>query len=93
MWGKIFTRLSHGSRALSWEGRNEDETRVSFGYGAVRGAKVLEVVPEEAQAVRRVFELAEGYPDMALRKIAAQVTTEGYRGRNGKEDIREGGIL
>jgi len=55
-----------------------------FGYRAVRGAKVLEVVPEEAQVVRRVFELAEGYPDMALRKIALQVTTEGYRARNGK---------
>lgn len=56
-----------------------------YGYKAVRGAKVLEVVPEEAQGVRRVFELAGEYPDMTLREMASRLTLEGYRGRNGKD--------
>ncbi len=55
-----------------------------LGYKAVRGSKVLEIVPGEAQVVRRVFELARECPSMTLRGMASQLTKEGYKGRNGK---------
>ena len=44
----------------------------------------MEIVPDEAQVVRRMFDLAGGCPGMTLREMASQLTAEGYRGRNGK---------
>ncbi len=54
-----------------------------YGYKAVRGSKVLEVVPREARGVRRVFELAREYQTMSLRDIASRLNSEGFRGRSG----------
>ncbi len=54
-----------------------------YGYKAVRGSKVLEVVPREAQGVRRVFELAREYQTMSLRDIASRLNSEGFKGRSG----------
>lgn len=51
----------------------------------VRGTKVLEIVPDEAQVVRRVFDLAGECQGMSLRGMASQLTLEGFRGRNGKD--------
>ena len=54
-----------------------------YGYKAVRGSKVLEIEPKEAEGVRRIFELVRLVPNMALRAIAYQMTAEGYRNRKG----------
>lgn len=54
-----------------------------YGYKAVRGSRVLDIEPTEAEGVRRVFALVQLYPDMTLRKIAEQINTEGYRSRKG----------
>lgn len=45
----------------------------------------MEIVPDEAQVVRRVFDLAGGCPGMTLREMASQLTLEGYRGRSRKD--------
>lgn len=81
--GEIALKLGRGRRKKA-EGGGYSGGGAPYGYKAIRGSKVLEVVPEEAQMVRRVFDLAGGYPGMSLREMASQLTTEGYRGRNGK---------
>lgn len=80
---EITRKLKRG-RMKKAEGGGYSGGGAPYGYKAVRGSKVLEIVPEEARAVHRVFELAGEYPDMSLRKMASQLTTEGYRGREGK---------
>ena len=45
----------------------------------------MEIVPDEAQVVCRVFGLARECPSMSLREMASQLTVEGYKGRNGKD--------
>ena len=79
---EIALKLGRGRKKKA-EGGGYSGGGAPYGYKAVRGSKVLEVVPDEAQLVRRVFDLAEGYPDMTLRKMASQLTLEGYRGRKG----------
>lgn len=80
---EITRKLARGRKKKA-EGGGYSGGGVPYGYKAVRGAKVIEIVPEEARMVRRVFELAGEYPGMSLRKMASQLTTEGYRGRKGK---------
>ena len=80
---EIARKLKRG-RMKKAEGGGYSGGGAPYGYKAVRGAKVLEIVPEEARGVRRVFELAGGCPDMTLREMASQLTLEGYRGRKGK---------
>ena len=79
---EIALKLGRGRKKKA-EGGGYSGGGAPYGYKAVRGSKVLEVVPDEAQVVRRVFDLAEGYPDMTLREMASQLTLEGYRGRKG----------
>jgi len=81
---EIAIKLKRGRKKKA-EGGGYSGGGAPYGYKAVRGSKVLEIVPDEAQLVRRVFDLAGGYPDMTLREVASQLTTEGYRGRNGKD--------
>lgn len=80
---EITRKLKRG-RMKKAEGGGYSGGGAPFGYRAVRGAKVLEIVPEEAQIVRRLFELARECPDMSLRKLASQLNIEGYKGRRGK---------
>lgn len=80
---EIARKLKRG-RMKKAEGGGYSGGGAPYGYKAVRGSKVLEIVPEEAQGVRRVFELAGEYPSMTLRGIAAQMAQEGFTGRNGK---------
>ena len=77
---EISMKLKRGRKKKA-EGGGYSGGGAPYGYKAVRGARVLEVVPDEAQVVRRVFEMAEGYPDMTLRGMASQLTLEGYKGR------------
>lgn len=77
---EIARKLKRG-RMKKAEGGGYSGGGAPFGYRAVRGAKVLEIVPNEAQVVRRVFELARECPDMSLRKMASQLNIEGYKGR------------
>ncbi len=80
---EITRKLKRGRRKKA-EGGGYSGGGAPYGYKAVRGAKVLEIVPDEAQMVRRVFDLAGEYPNISLREMASQLTLEGYRGRNGK---------
>jgi len=80
--GEIALKLGRGRKKKA-EGGGYSGGGAPFGYKAVRGTRVLEIVPEEAQVVRRVFDLAGEYPDMTLREMAAQLTLEGYKGRKG----------
>ena len=81
---EISMKLKRGRKKKA-EGGGYSGGGAPYGYKAVRGAKVLKVVPEEAQVVRRVFDLVGGGQDMTLREMASQLTLEGYRGRNGKD--------
>lgn len=80
---EISMKLKRGRKKKA-EGGGYSGGGAPYGYRSVRGAKVLEIVPDEAQMIHRVFDLAREYPDMSLREIASQLTLEGYRGRNGK---------
>ena len=80
---EIARKLRRGRKKKA-EGGGYSGGGAPYGYRAVRGSKVLEIVPDEAQGVQRVFELVERYPGMTLREMASQLTLEGYRGRNGK---------
>ncbi len=82
--GEIALKLGRGRKKKA-EGGGYSGGGAPFGYQAVRGSKVLEGVPREAQAVHRVFELARECPSMTLREMASQLTLEGYKGRNGKD--------
>lgn len=79
---EIAMKLKRGRRKKA-EGGGYSGGGAPYGYKATRGSKVLEIVPDEAQMVRRAFELAGEYQDMSLREMASQLTTEGYRGRKG----------
>lgn len=79
---EIARKLRRGRKKKA-EGGGYSGGGAPYGYRAVRGSKILEVVPEEARGVQRVFELAGEYPDMPLRKLASQMVLEGYRGRKG----------
>lgn len=81
---EISMKLKRGRRKKA-EGGGYSGGGAPYGYKAVRGSKVLEIVPDEAQLVRRVFDLAGEYPNISLREMASQLTLEGYRGRNGKD--------
>lgn len=81
---EIAMKLKRGRKKKA-EGGGYSGGGAPYGYKAVRGSRVLEVVPDEAQVVRRVFELAGGGQDMTLREMASQLTLEGYRGRNGRD--------
>lgn len=81
---EIAMKLKRGRKKKA-EGGGYSGGGAPYGYRAVRGSKVLEVVPDEAQGVRRVFELVWEYPGISLRKIVAQLVKEGFKGRNGKD--------
>lgn len=81
---EISMKLKRGRKKKA-EGGGYSGGGAPYGYRAIRGSKILEVVPDEAQVVRRVFDLAGGGQDMTLRGMASQLTLEGYKGRNGKD--------
>ncbi len=79
---EIALKLGRGRKKKA-EGGGYSGGGAPYGYKAVRGSKVLEVVPREAQGVRRVFELAREYQTMSLRDIDSRLNSEGFRGRSG----------
>lgn len=81
---EITLKLKRGRKKKA-EGGGYSGGGAPYGYRAVRGSKVLEIDPEEARGVQRVFDLVRGCPDMTLREIGAQMSLEGYRGRKGGE--------
>ncbi|WCN36410.1 recombinase family protein [Aneurinibacillus uraniidurans] len=58
--------------------------RVAFGYTAKKGQKVIQVNPEQANIVRRLFVLRETNPLWSLSQLAEQLNKEGYRTQRGK---------
>lgn len=81
---EISLKLKRGRKKKA-EGGGYSGGGAPYGYSATRGAKVLKVVPGEAQVVRKVFDLAGKDPGLSLREMASQLNQEGYRGRNGKD--------
>lgn len=59
-WLEITRKLKRGRRKKA-EGGWYSGGGAPYGYKAVREAKILEIVPDEAQMVRRVFDLAGEY--------------------------------
>lgn len=57
---------------------------VPYGYVAKRGSKVMEIAPQRAEAVRRVFELKAMCPWLTLQEIADTLNEEGYTTVKGK---------
>jgi DNA invertase Pin-like site-specific DNA recombinase len=57
---------------------------VPYGYVAKRGSKVMEIEPQRAKAVRRVFELNNMCPWLTLQEIADTLNVEGYTTVKGK---------
>ena len=58
---------------------------IPFGYYCPRGYKRLLVNQEEAQAVRKVFQLKKIIPNITLEQMAYYMNQSGYTGRNGKD--------
>ena len=58
---------------------------IPFGYYCPRGYKRLLINQEEAQAVRKVFQLRKIIPNITLERIAYFMNESGYTGRNGKK--------
>ncbi|NFN18233.1 recombinase family protein [Clostridium botulinum] len=56
---------------------------VPYGYIAKRGSKVIEIESNQAEAVRRVFELNNMCPWLTLQEIADTLNLEGYKGKKG----------
>lgn len=56
---------------------------VPYGYQARRGSKVIEIHPEQAEAVRRIFELNTLCPWLTLQDIADTLNEEGFKGKHG----------
>jgi DNA invertase Pin-like site-specific DNA recombinase len=57
---------------------------VPYGYKARRGSKVIEIDQEQAEAVRRIFELNSTCPWLTLQDIADTLHAEGYSGKGGR---------
>lgn len=79
---EITLKLKRGRKKKA-EGGGYSGGGAPYGYRAVRGARVLEIDPNEAKGVRRVYELTCGGSGMTLREIAAQMNLEGFTGRKG----------
>lgn len=58
---------------------------IPFGYYCPRGYKRLLINQEEAQAVRKVFQLRKIIPNITLERIAYYMNESGYKGRTGKK--------
>lgn len=58
---------------------------IPFGYYCPRGYKRLLINQEEAQAVRKVFQLRKIIPNITLERIAYYMNESGYTGRNRKK--------
>lgn len=56
----------------------------AFGYSSKKGKKAIEVVPAEAEAVNRVFEIKEMHPRWSLSEIACSLNREGFLTKQGK---------
>jgi site-specific DNA recombinase len=58
--------------------------RVTFGYKAKKGSKVMEIDEQQAVIVQRVFELKEMNPASSLSQIAFQLNLDNYTTQEGK---------
>jgi site-specific DNA recombinase len=58
--------------------------RAAFGYSAKKGQKTIEIIQDEALAVKRLFELKELYPKWSLAELACQMNSEGFTTKQGK---------
>lgn len=57
----------------------------AFGYTAKKGSKVIEIDPQQAVVVRRLFELRELFPGWSLSRLARQLNQDGFQTRQGKQ--------
>lgn len=79
---RIAERMSGGRRQKAARGGYAGG-QPATGYRARRGGKALEVDPEAARLVRRVFELRDALPDATLQVLADRLNAEGFKGPRG----------
>lgn len=84
---RISERMSGGRRQKAKRGGYAGG-RAAFGYKAKKGSKRLELDPEKAVTVRRVFEIKAEVPKASLQFIADKLNGEGHTTAMGKEFTR-----
>jgi site-specific DNA recombinase len=81
---EISMKLSRGRNKKAQQGGYAGG-RAAFGYKAKKGQKAIEINIDEAQAVQRVFELKELFPDWSLSKLAYQMNYDRFTTAQGKK--------
>lgn len=81
---EISMKLSRGRNKKAQQGGYAGG-RTAFGYKARKGNKVIEVNDKQAQAVKRLFDIREQYPNWTLSEIAFQLNQEGFTTQQGKQ--------
>ncbi|OXM87394.1 recombinase family protein [Paenibacillus rigui] len=81
---EISMKLSRGRNKKAQQGGYAGG-RAAFGYKAKKGQKAIEINPDEASAVQRVFELKELFPDWSLSQLAYQMNYDRFTTAQGKK--------
>ena len=81
---EIALKLSRGQRKKAEQGGYAGGG-AAYGYHCAKGQKVLHTDSEQANVVRRVFELRQQFPTWTLKQIASQLNQEGFRTRQGSQ--------
>lgn len=81
---EIALKLSRGRKKKAEQGGYAGGG-VAFGYVVSKGKKVIELDPEQAIVVRRLFELRALFPCWSLSRLAAQLQNDGFQTRRGKQ--------
>lgn len=75
---EIAMKLGRGRHRKASEGKFAGGG-APFGYRAERGSKALYVDEQQAQIVRRLFEMKELFPEWSLSEYARQLNFEGFK--------------
>lgn len=78
---RMSERLQHTHAQIAREGRWKGGGTPPLGYSYTPGAKVLEVVPEEAAAVREIYRLRDA--GQSVNSIIREMDRRGVRGKQG----------
>ena len=81
---EIALKLGRGRKKKAQQGGYAGG-RVAFGYSAKKSQKALEVNEEQANTVRRVFEIKQRNPALSLSQIASIINLEGFKTTQDKE--------
>ncbi|KPV44516.1 recombinase family protein [Alicyclobacillus ferrooxydans] len=79
---EIALKLGRGRRKKAAQGGYAGG-RAAFGYRAKRGQKLIEVHPDEALIVKRLFALRKRHSDWSLSRLADKLNHDGFCTRQG----------